>query len=1206
MLGAWIVLYLIECLYRWLASVCLWRLRRDILAVLLAAATVTTIIAQKDRIGGVGTTGISPVTVPQTETTGVSPVASEGTNTFHLADIKVGTNTVTLAIAWPSGFFDVGTTIDLLAATSLVNAVWAWQSGHTVATGETNWTETVAATGGSCFYKAVVRDSLTDMDDPDGDGLPNAYELAYGKNPWLADSGTVPRLTVGGGGQFATLEAAFEESEAYSIVSLTSGVYQVNRDIQMPPHPVMVTCEDGYAVFSGATSRATFLLGSGHESGHTLFRNLYLNLTSTNGMQAGFWCGGGLPWQGPGAAAAFENVHIRAPNPGVEYFGWLFYGHCDASAVIRGCCVNASGAEWIYAVLGDNPPPIVVESCTFVNFSSPSPRQRAAIGLRSTQADGAVSAMPTVTVSRVLFDVSFTNAWPLARFENADDFPVEMTDCIRPSEPASPDFMPDVTGNVHVATSQVTWAGFPLADSPAALLGIGAFSLLPDDPDADMDGDGLSDYVEAYGHGTDPFLADTDNDGVPDAVEILEDGTDPSDPHSFKQRLTVTVTNTASTAYLVRMAWGCSDTGWETNGLASFQQGFGETAYTNIAAQGATCAKAYCDLNGNGEYDADDDILLVRPIPLGSNARLVLAFGDVDGDGVADRQERTDGTDPYDSDNLRIRRIIEVSNSDFGSGVTNIIAITDGASHWEPDCIVTSFTGYGVSYELDINVTNRYAYVKCLRDFAGNEDIDSSTNVLYTVNLGRSSSDNLRYAFLIGDRDNDGVSDSDEMNEGTDSRKGSAYCICLNATISRIFVPSNGLSAVAYFGADTNILYGPCTLSNSVLAVDFGHLSTISREKVVFHFWEDIDGNGTRNAGERQSVLALPVVGHSMCVTNMMPLGEFDADNDGMPDDWERQHGLSPSGAADAMGDADGDGFMNLHEYWAGTDPNDAADDGAGTALYATTHAVDDRIADRVGNVAAAKKIYENYSINMFNTNQVRNADCWIADIDITCSSIWNDDPGYHYGDCATLITPQHVVLAAHLGSPIGRGYIFRATNGTTTVRRLVDKLRIGSTDITVGLLESPLPAEYTPAKLLPPDYDHHLGTGRLVPVCHQNKYRQAFVVELPDLSTWMTHGEIYMNYGSTSPRYMFKEAVWGHDSGNPCFMLADGQRILLYATHVRQNANGAPGGPHTALYAREIQSAIDTMSDRAAMPRRTLQFFDFSPFAELHEGGAQ
>ena len=161
-----------------LACTSFFQLRRTTIAALFAVAAAATIIAQKDRMDGTGATGISPVTVPQTETTGVSPVASEGTNTFHLADIKVGTNTVTLAIAWPSGFFDVGTTIDLLAATSLVNAVWAWQSGHTVATGETNWTETVAATGGSCFYKAVVRDSLTDMDDPDGDGLPNAYELA--------------------------------------------------------------------------------------------------------------------------------------------------------------------------------------------------------------------------------------------------------------------------------------------------------------------------------------------------------------------------------------------------------------------------------------------------------------------------------------------------------------------------------------------------------------------------------------------------------------------------------------------------------------------------------------------------------------------------------------------------------------------------------------------------------------------------------------------------------------------------------------------------------------------------------------------------------------------------------------------------------------------------------------------------------------------
>ena len=30
--------------------------------------------------------------------------------------------------------------------------------------------------------------------------------------------------------------------------------------------------------------------------------------------------------------------------------------------------------------------------------------------------------------------------------------------------------------------------------------------------------------------------------------------------------------------------------------------------------------------------------------------------------------------------------------------------------------------------------------------------------------------------------------------------------------------------------------------------------------------------------------------------------------------DWEILHGLSPSSAADATLDGDGDGFMNLHE----------------------------------------------------------------------------------------------------------------------------------------------------------------------------------------------------------------------------------------------------------------------------------------------------
>ncbi len=51
-----------------------------------------------------------------------------------------------------------------------------------------------------------------------------------------------------------------------------------------------------------------------------------------------------------------------------------------------------------------------------------------------------------------------------------------------------------------------------------------------------------------------------------------------------------------------------------------------------------------------------------------------------------------------------------------------------------------------------------------------------------------------------------------------------------------------------------------------------------------------------------------------------------DTDGDGLPDDWERQFGLSTNNVADASIDTDHDGLSNRQEFLAGTNPTNAND----------------------------------------------------------------------------------------------------------------------------------------------------------------------------------------------------------------------------------------------------------------------------------------
>jgi hypothetical protein len=51
-----------------------------------------------------------------------------------------------------------------------------------------------------------------------------------------------------------------------------------------------------------------------------------------------------------------------------------------------------------------------------------------------------------------------------------------------------------------------------------------------------------------------------------------------------------------------------------------------------------------------------------------------------------------------------------------------------------------------------------------------------------------------------------------------------------------------------------------------------------------------------------------------------------DSDHDGIPDAWEKAHGLNPSDPSDATKDMNGDGYTNIENYINGLDPTQKID----------------------------------------------------------------------------------------------------------------------------------------------------------------------------------------------------------------------------------------------------------------------------------------
>lgn len=607
--------------------------------------------------------------VPRSGNTNGAEVAS-----LCFTSISVVSNDhVCLSVVWPTNLFDEVHILDLFAKTNLLEGEWRWIGNVELLPGETNREISVALAAladgtnapACAFFTVSDRESCNQtMADRDGDGIPDVYEIRNGTNPYVPDAALAPRLTVGTSGSYASITEALAASTNYSIISLAPETFIEASPIFMPTHPVMLICEDGYAVIRSSATIGAFIFDNGQNT-RTLLRGLYVVLEARSSYQAAFWCGGSLPWSGVSATPSFEDIRIRAPYPEPLYYGWHFYRYTSGAASIHRCTINAAGATSMTGIYSYDGPPLDIRCCTAVNFP-----HDAALYLRSSADNfGGMTAEAEVSVESLALDQSFTNAYMLARFESGTNFVVSLNRAIIPELPEAP-HVPDFMENVCVTNAGLSWNGLALPGSAAREFGIGDVRDIDFSTTADFDGDGISDYDEVFVYDTDPWLADSDVDGVNDWDELLR-CTNPRDYGDFINIATVIVTNSAEVAgNLVFSLYG--GTAPYTNApmlAASFQTGPTNSGFVVsglvVSNTSSLASVAFNDLNGNGHCDifercitnffslsSENDIIRVS---------LVKSLFDNDDDDMPDVWEyshgfshtnRTDATADLDGDGL--------------------------------------------------------------------------------------------------------------------------------------------------------------------------------------------------------------------------------------------------------------------------------------------------------------------------------------------------------------------------------------------------------------------------------------------------------------------------------------------------------------------------------------------------------------------------
>lgn len=439
---------------------------------------------------------------------------------------------------------------------------------------------------------------------------------------------------------------------------------------------------------------------------------------------------------------------------------------------------------------------------------------------------------------------------------------------------------------------------------------------------------------------------------------------------------------------------------------------------------------------------------------------------------------------------------------------------------------------------------------------------------------------------FLKDSDGDRVFDLIEIQHCASPTNQNVYCFQLKVSVTNKYENINSLKFALYDSESGTQLSDILEMTNHVGEVVF-HWLMNGAEKPALHMW---------STGEN-SYITVPysIKGHdNNAVIQLSQTSQiYDYDRDEIPDAWEIAHGLSPENADDAIVDYDNDELINLHEYWANTNPY--ISDGSNTALSVLCRSVDDRLRVAVAP-PESMPIYNDYYVNASNGVFELNSSCWARDLDFSCLSVWNDsnEPHSHGG---TVISKRHILWADHWKLRTGNSLYFLGTNGVVYSRIIegVKKVIINgvNSDINVAVLTDELPDSVAPVSLLSSNAYHSINIGKFLPALVVNQDKQAIVHDigkisyLGDNSCTVSHSR-----SSNNLRYGYHRQIRSGDSGSPTFLIY-GNKLVLLGLHWTVGTDSS-----VAMAVEQIQETMDYLA-----PGYKLRIEDFNSVSEECEG---